>query len=122
MSAMPNTMKLGMALGFLGAIAAFVSMAMAWDGSVDSAAGVGLNMAVSMMFFAIAGCLSSYSPVKPATITAISAVAIGLTFIACILGVMSVVFGILLVAIAAICMVIGGMDTTKDYVDTNRVI
>ncbi len=122
MSSTPNTMKLGMAIGYIGAIASFVCMAIAWDGSVDSAALVGLDMATAMMFFATAGCLSSYSPVKASSITVIGAIAAAFAVISSVFGAMDPVCGVFLVILACICIAVANFSSTKDFVETNRVI
>ncbi len=122
MNAMPNTMKLGMALAFVGAIVAFAAMAMAWDGTTDCAALVGIDMAVAMIFFATAGCFSAYSPVKGSTVVVLSALTIAFSVIATFYGGMEIYVGILLVILGAICVFCGNLSSTKDYVDANRVI
>ena len=122
MSAMPSTMKLGMAIAFIGAIASFVSMALAWDGTVECAPLVGINMASAMMFFAVAGCFSTYSPVKASTIIALSAVAIAMVIIAGIFSTMNPVLCVFLVILGVACLMCGNLPSTKDFVETNRVI
>ena len=122
MSAMPNTMKLGMAAAFVGAIVAFVSMAMLWDGNIDTAPSVGIAMATAMIFFAVAGSFTSYSPVKGSTVLVLSAIAIGFSIIAGVYGSVSILAAIILIALGAVCVFCANLDTTKDYVDTNRMI
>ncbi|AMK13167.1 hypothetical protein AUP07_0107 [methanogenic archaeon mixed culture ISO4-G1] len=122
MSAMPSTMKLGMAIAFLGAIVAFASMAFAWDGTVECAPLVGINMASAMMFFAVAGCFSTYSPVKASTIVALSAVAIAMALLAGIFSAMMPVICVFLVILGVVCLMCGNLPSTKDFVETNRVI
>ncbi len=122
MSEMPNTMKLGMAAAFLGAICAFISMAMAWDGGVDSTALVGIDMAVAVVFFGVAGSFTPYSPVKGSTIVVLSAIATAASIIGGIYGALPVYFAIILTILGIVCVVIGNFSSTKDYVDANRVI
>jgi hypothetical protein len=122
MSDMPNTMKVGMAVGFIGAIIALVAMSMTWAGTVDSAALVGLDMAAAMMFFAVAGTMSSYSPVKASTIVVLSAIAIAFSVVASIYGAMEPICGVILVICGIVCVAVGGMPSTSEYVETNRVI
>ncbi|MBR4685604.1 MAG: hypothetical protein IKP04_03665 [Candidatus Methanomethylophilaceae archaeon] len=122
MSAMPNTMKIGMGVAFVGAIIAFASMAYAWDGTVECTPCVGINMVVSMVFFAVAGCFSSYSPVKGSTVIVLSALTVAFTVIAAIYGAMMPILAIILVILGILCVAIGSMGSTKNYVDTNRVI
>ena len=117
MSEMPNTMKLGMAAAFLGAICAFISMAMAWDGSIDSTSLVGVDMAVAVVFFGVAGSFTSYSPVKGNTAIATAASIIGGIYEA-----LPIYFAILLAILGVVCIIIGNFSSTKDYVDANRVI
>ena len=122
MSTMPNTMKLGMAAAFLGAIVAFISMAMAWDGTTDCAALVGIDMGVAMVFFAVAGCFSAYSPVKGGTVVVLSALTIAFTVIAAFYGAMPALSVIILVVCGLVCVFCGNLPSTKNYVDANRVI
>ena len=122
MSAMPNTMKLGMAAAYLGAIGAFASMAMIWTGDLSNAGLIAADLIVVMMFFATAGCFSSYSPVKGNTVVVISALTIAFTAVATFYGAMGLFPCILLMAFGIVCVVCGNLSSTKDYVDTNRVI
>lgn len=122
MSEMPNTMKLGMAAAFLGAICAFISMAMAWDGGVDSTALVGIDMAVAVVFFGVAGSFTPYSPVKGSTIVVLSAIATAASIIGGIYEALPIYFAILLAILGVVCIIIGNFSSTKDYVDANRVI
>jgi hypothetical protein len=122
MSEMPNTMKVGMAVGFIGAIIALVAMSMTWNGTVESAALVGVDMAAAMMFFAVAGTFSKYSPVKANTIVVLSAIAIAISIVAAIYGAMWPIIAVVLVICGLVCAAVGGMSSTVDYVETNRVI
>ena len=122
MSETPNTMKLGMAVAFIGAIIAFVAMARAWTGDVDSTPYVGVDMAVAMIFFAAAGCFSSYSPVKGSTVLVISALTIAFSVVAAIYGAMEPIVAVVLVILGAICIFLANLESTKTYVDTNRII
>ncbi len=122
MSELPNTMKVGMAVGFIGAVIALVTMSMVWNGTVESATLVGLDMATAMMFFAVAGTMTTYSPVKASTIVVLSAIAVALSIVSSIYGAMDPLVGVALVACGIICGAIGGMSTTVDYVENNRVI
>lgn len=122
MSEMPNTMKLGMGCAFLGAIVAFASMAAVWDGSVESATLVGVDMAVAMMFFAVAGSLSAYSPVKGETVTVLSSLATAVAIVAGIIGAMTVFFTLVCAALGVVCIVVSSLQSTRDYVGNSRVI
>lgn len=122
MSDMPNTMKLGMGCAFLGAIVAFASMAAAWNGTVDSAALVGVDMAAAMMFFAVAGSFSTYSPVKGNTVVVLSALATAVPIIAGIFGAMGVLFTLICAVLGIVCIVIASMQSTREYVDNSRVV
>jgi hypothetical protein len=122
MSEMPNTMKLGMAAAFIGAIIAFFTMAQAWNGSVDSLTLVGVCMATAMIFFAVAGCFSTYSPVPGSTAVVLSALAIAFPFIAAIYGAMLPIYALFLVLLGVVCIFCANLPSTKDYIETNRVI
>ena len=122
MNAMPATMKLGMAAAFIGAIIAFASMAMIWDGDLDKAPLVGVALATTMCFFATAGCFTSYSPVKASTVVVLSAIAIAFALVAGIYGANSAIVTVVLVILGAICVFCGNLDTTKDYVEANRMV
>lgn len=122
MTETPIVMKVGMAVAFVGAIIAFVAMAQAWNGTVDSLGYVGVDMAVSMMFFATAGSLSTYSPVKGSTVVLLAAIAIAFSIVAAIYGAMDPFCTVVLVILGAVCVFIGNLPITKEYVDANRVI
>jgi len=122
MNATPNIMKLGMGLAFIGAIIAFVAMAYAWDGNLATAPIIGVDMGVAMIFFAVAGCFSTYSPVKAPTITVLAALAVAFSVIAAIFGGMNFFLAIVLAILGALCVFCSTSESTKDYVETNRVI
>ena len=109
-------------LAFLGAIAGFVSMAQAWDGTVDSAPYVGIAMAVAMIFFAVAGAFSTYSPVKGSTVLVLSALAIAFSVIAAIYGAVAPICGVLLVIYGVVCVFCANLPSTKEFIETSRVI
>lgn len=120
MSKMPTTMKIGMGVAFLAAILGFAGMAYAWNGSVDSAPLVGLCMLVSMIFFAVAGCFSSYSPVKSGTVIVLSALAVAFVVISLIWGAMILGIGIILLVLGIACVALASFSGTKNWIDTNR--
>ncbi len=122
MSETPSTMKLGMAVAFIGAIIAFVAMAQAWDGEVESTPYVGVDMAVAMVFFAVAGCFSAYSPVKASTVLVLSALTIAFSVIAAIYGAMMPILAVVLVILGVLCVFLANLDSTKTYVETSRII
>ena len=97
-------MKLGMGIAFLGAIVAFACMAWIWDGLVESAPLICLDMAVAMIFFAVAGCFSTYSPVKASTVVVLSALTIAFSIVATIFGAMDPIWCVLLVIFGIICI------------------
>lgn len=122
MTATPKTMALAMGLGFIGAIGALVAMAYAWKGTVDSASLVGLDMLVALIFFAVAGCFSSQTPVKSDTVVVISALAIAFVIVATMYGAMPIWAGFVFFAIGAICIVCGCLPSTKNYIDTKKSV
>jgi len=114
-------MKVGMGLAFITAILALVLMAYVWKGSPESAARVGLDMLVATMFFALAGCFSSHSPVKTNTIIVLSGLTVAFVIIAAIFAAMSPGTAVFFVIMGIICGVIGNMGCTRNYVEQNRV-
>ena len=122
MSETPSTMKLGMAIAFIGAIIALYTMIQAWTGEVESAPYVGIDMAAAMMFFASAGCFSSYSPVKGSTVIVISAIAIALSIIGAVYGSMEPIFAVILVILGAVCVFCGNLPSTQEYIEEARII
>ena len=122
MSDQPNTMKIGMLVAFIGAIIAFVAMASTWDGSLDSAPYVGVDMAVAMIFFAVAGCFSTYSPVKGSTVLVLSGLTVAFSVIAAIYSAMEPIVAVILVILGVVCMVIANLPSTRDYVENARII
>ena len=71
----PNNMKIGTALGFVGGVIALVAMAASWNADIDSMYLVGINMLVAVMFFAAAGTFTKYSPVCGNTVVVLSGLA-----------------------------------------------
>ena len=115
-------MKIGMLIAFIGAIVAFVAMAQTWDGSLDSAPYVGVDMAVAMIFFAVAGCFSTYSPVKSSTVLVLSGLTVAFSIIAAIYAAMPAIVAVLLVILGLACMTVANLPSTKDYVENARII
>lgn len=115
-------MKIGTALGFLGGIIALAAMAASWEGDIDSMYLVGLNMFVAVMFFAVAGTFTRYSPVRGSTVVVIGAVAAAAVIIAALYGATYLWISALLLIIAAVCIMIGACPHVTKWVDSNRVI
>lgn len=122
MSEMPPTMKIGLAAAFIGAIVAFIAMASAWTGDVSSAGYVGVDMAVAVVFFGVAGSFTTYSPVRGNTIIVLAAIAVASSIIGGICGAMPAYMTVILLILGLVCLFVANMSTTKDYVDGNRVI
>jgi len=122
MSEMPNTMKIGMAAAFIGAVCAFIAMASIWTGEIDSLGLVGVDMAVAVIFFGVAGSFTSYSPVKGTTIMVLSAIATGASIIGGIYGAIPAAAAVFLAILGVVCILIANLGSTRDYVDSNRVI
>jgi len=122
MGAMPSKMKIGAAAGFVGAILALAFMAAAWDGSTDAIYVVGLDMLVSMMFFAAAGTFMKYSPVQGSTMPVLSALIIVFTIIAQIYGALEIWQTIVLLILGAACLLCAACPTVAGWVDGNRKV
>ena len=122
MGAMPSKMKIGAAAGFVGAILALAFMAAAWDGSTDAIYVVGLDMLVSMMFFAAAGTFMKYSPVQGSTMPVLSALTIVFTIIAQIYGAFEIWQTIILLILGAVCLLCAACPTVAGWVDGNRKV
>ena len=92
--AMPKKMVAGSAVGLFGGIIALAVMAATWDGTLDCIVKVGLDMLVSVSFFAAAGTFMKYSPVQGSTMVVLSALAVAFTLVALIaVGVYNKDFG-----------------------------
>lgn len=122
MGAMPSKMKIGAAAGFVGAILALAFMAAAWDGSTDAIYVVGLDMLVSMMFFAAAGTFMKYSPVQGSTMPVLSALIIVFTIIAQIYGAFEIWQTIVLLILGAVCLLCAACPAVTGWVDGNRKV
>jgi uncharacterized membrane protein YccC len=79
-------------------------------------------MAAAMMFFAVAGSFSTYSPVKGKTVVVLSALATAFPIIAGILGAMAVIFTLICCVLGVVCIAVASMQSTREFVDNSRVI
>ncbi len=122
MSSVPNIMKLGMAMAFIGAIIAFVAMAYAWDGTVESAPNIGVCMAVATIFFAVAGSFSTYSPVKDTTVFVLSLLTIAFSILGGVYGAIDPVITVFLAIIGAVCVFCANSPVTSAYIEEARII
>ena len=95
----PNNMKIGTALGFVGGVIALAAMAASWKADIDSMYLVGINMLVAVMFFAAAGTFTKYSPVCGNTVVVLSGLAGAVTIIAAIYGATELWISIILLVI-----------------------
>lgn len=120
MGAMPKKMVAGAIIAMFGGIVAFAAMANAWDGSLDCVYSVGLNMLVSVAFFAAAGTFMKYSPVQGSTMIVLSALTIAFTIIALVYGAMAIWMGFLLIALGAAAVLCAACPTVTSWVDSNR--
>ena len=114
MAAMPKKMIFGVALGLLGGIIALAAMFVAWDGTLDSMTLVGLNMLVTVMFFAVAGTFTRHVPVPGNTVL--------------VLAVVSVLYeatyfwlNLILLVIGAANILIAACPTVTKWVDAERI-
>ena len=98
----PNNMKIGTALGFVGGVIALVAMAASWNADIDSMYLVGINMLVAVMFFAAAGT--------------------SVTIIAAIYGATELWVSVILLVIAVVLVAIAACPHVSKWVDSNRVI
>ncbi len=122
MSAMPQKMVAGVAIGFVGGILALAAMAYAWDGTLDSATLIGLDMLVAVLFFAVAGCFTKHSPVPGSTITVLSAICVAFTLIAMYYEAMFLWLGVILVILGIVNVAFAVSPSVSKWVDSNRVI
>lgn len=105
----------------IGGIIALASMAYTWNGTLESASLIGLNMLVAVMFFAVAGCFTNYSPVKGTTIMILSALCAAFTVISMMFDAMLVWVGIVLVVLGIVNILFAACPTVTKWVDGNRI-
>lgn len=122
MGAMPQKMVFGVAVGFIGGILALAAMAYAWNGTVDSMTLIGLDMLVAVLFFAVAGCFTKYSPVPGSTIAVLSAICVAFTLIAMFYEAMFMWLGVILVVLGIVNVIFAVSPSVTKWVDSNRVI
>lgn len=122
MAVQPNYMKIGVALGMLGGIISMAALAYSWGGDLDGLYGAGLNMLCAVMFFAVAGAFTRYSPVAGNTVIAICAVAIASAVVSMLYDATSLWIDALLVVIGAFCLLVAAHPGTTNWVDSNRII
>lgn len=118
----PNNMKIGTALGFVGGVIALVAMAASWNADIGSMYLVGINMLVAVMFFAAAGTFTKYSPVCGNTVVVLSGLAGAVTIIAAIYGATELWVSVILLVIAVVLVAIAACPHVSKWVDSNRVI
>ncbi len=117
----PLNMKLGCLLGMLGGIISVAAMAFAWGGTTDDMYMVGINLLMMVMFFAAAGTMTSQTPVNSNGVVVVSAIALGVVFLAMLYGSVSLLVGIILAILAIGCIAFGACPGTSRWVDSNRV-
>ncbi len=122
MAQVPNKMKIGTALGMLGGVIALAAMAYSWTGVLDDMYAVGLNMLAAVMFFAVAGTFTQYSPVCGNTVLVISGLAMAVAIIGALYEATFLWVSILLALIAVCCILVAACPNTTKWVDGNRVI
>ena len=121
MSAMPKKMMAGLGIGLAGGIVALGAMAYAWDGSLDSLTAVGINMLISILFFAVAGCFTKEAPVAGNSIAVISAVCFA-TIVLAFLCDTTMFWVILLLGVLAVAEIaVACCPTVVRWVDSVRV-
>lgn len=117
---MPKKMVAGLALGLFGGIAGLAFMVDAWSGSMDSVTDVALIMLVSMMFFAVAGTFTSYSPVKGTTMAVLAALPAAFTIIAYLNESLTLWSAVLLVIVGLAALLCAACPSVRSWVDINR--
>ena len=122
MAQIPNKMKIGTALGMLGGVVSLAAMAYSWTGVLDDMYAVGLNMLAAVMFFAVAGTFTKYSPVCGNTVLVISGLAMAVAIVGALYNATFLWVSILLALIAVCCILVAACPNTTKWVDGNRVI
>lgn len=122
MTVQPNDMKIGSTLGVVGGIISIAALAYGWDGGLEGLYGVGLNMLCAVMFFALAGAFTKYSPMAGKSVAGICAVTIAAVVIGMLYSATFLWVSILLLIIAAVCLLIAACPNTSNWIDGNRVI
>ena len=122
MAQIPNKMKIGCALGMLGGVVSLAAMAYSWTGVLDDMYAVGLNMLAAVMFFAVAGTFTKYSPVCGNTVLVISGLAMAVAIVGALYNATFLWVSILLALIAVCCILVAACPNTTKWVDGNRVI
>ena len=118
--AMPKKMVAGSAIGLFGGIIALVVMAFAWDGTLDCMVNVGLDMLVSVAFFAAAGTFMKYSPVQGSTMVVLSALTVAFTIVAILYNAMGLGVGLVLIVLGIVAILCAACPTVTSWVDANR--
>lgn len=118
--AMPKKMVAGAAIGLVGGVIALAAMSFAWDGTLDCMVSVGLDMLVSVAFFAAAGTFMKYSPIQGSTMVVLSALAVAFTVIALLYEAMPLWVGLILIVLGAVAVLCSACPTVTKWVDANR--
>lgn len=120
MSEVLPKMVIGEALGLLGGVIGIVATAYAWNGTVECAPLVGMNLLVAMMFFAAAGTFTKYSPVKGTTITVLAALCVAFTVIGLFYETMILWLGLILIVLGIALIACGACPGVVNWTDQNR--
>ena len=121
MAAMPKKMIFGVALGLLGGIIALAAMFVAWDGTLDSMTLVGLNMLVTVMFFAVAGTFTRHVPVPGNTVLVLATVCEAAVVVSVLYEATYFWLNLILLVIGAANILIAACPAVTKWVDAERI-
>lgn len=117
----PKKMVFGAALGLIGGIIALGAMAASWDGTLDCMTLVGLNMLVAVMFFAVAGAFTKYTPVQGTTVLVLAAVCEAMVFLSILYEASYIWLNLILAVLGAVNILFAACPGVVSWVDAHRI-
>lgn len=121
MASMPKKMVFGTTLGVVGGIIALAAMFVAWDGTLDCMPLVGLNMLVTVMFFAVAGAFTKHVPVPGNTVLVLATVCEAAVILSILYDASYLWLNLILAVIGAVNILFAACPTVTGWVDAERV-
>lgn len=120
MTETPNKMIFGAALGIIGGIIAIGALAASWDGTLDCMTNVGMNMFVAVMFFAVGGAFTKFTPVQGSTVLVLAAVCEAAVILSILYECSYIWLNLILAVLGAVNIVLAACPGVTNWVDAHR--
>jgi len=121
METMPNNIKIGVALGFLGGVISIAFMAIFFKPEEIAIAEEGVCLLIAVMFFALAGGFAKGGQWSWDMMMLMTFLTTGVIVCSVIVKLLNVYAGVMLVAICALIVVVLSMTASKTWMNRMRI-